>query len=469
MKRRIRSTLLFVSLAASLGGCSDDPPADAEIVDSVSLSVVTECPYLDPASVPPLPTPVKFDHELVIRDLSVVEDPCRTTWAPKVACDPNAVGIWTFGFLMSRMAGSQTPSAFVARWLSTFETPQMVNGSAIPARTGIRQQLIDPWLKTSGCPAGAPLVGVGSCALDLKKAPFRLLAIVNRIDLAGTNFGATEPGEGRFVFGAVNPATGAPHSATVILEYKLPSFRDALDWALVWHELSEHPIGSPEYLDALSIITDEFTMRFAEPGNPNQGSSIGQVRTNEIQYGPGWKLREYTLQDAGLGPDQFRLLPTTTKQTPRDNLNGSAQLDAWLVNNQQAILDLSHQVPNNLLAGETTASFAWKNGGSAGPIAPMTRHLFGFSTCNGCHSQETGASFLHIGPRAAGQMASLSGFLGASAAPGQTPGRPASFHTFKDPVSGTNLHNNEPWRRVCEATRILNGDPDPWTNGSGAH
>jgi hypothetical protein len=45
------------------------------------------------------------------------------------------------------------------------------------------------------------------------------------------------------------------------------------------------------------------------------GSAIAQVRTNEIVFGPDWKLRESTLQQVGLGPNAALLLPDTTKQT----------------------------------------------------------------------------------------------------------------------------------------------------------
>lgn len=468
--------LLSAALVVPFVGCtamSVDGPASGgpENVESVSQGLITDCDYLDPARAAPLPVPVDIGKELIIRDLKVVEDPCRTRWVGGTSCPSQSVGAWTFGYLMSRMAGSTPPSQFVGEWLHTFEVPETVNPAFPPlaARPQIRSQLIDPWLVQSGCAAGAPLVGAGACALDLKKAPFRLLAIVNRVDLAGPGFGITAPGEARFVFGAFSPTTGAPQSATVILEYKLPSFRDALDWELSWHALSSLTLGSATYIKKLDTLTDEVTMRFAEAGAPNNGSSIGQVRVNEIQYGPDWRLREYTLQDTGLGNDRFQLLPDTTKQTPHDSLNNSAALDAWMVANEPAILTLSHELPASLMGGESTVNFTWANGGSAGPVNPDTRHLFALSTCNGCHSSETGTGFLHIAPRAAGQVASLSGFLGVSAAAGASPGLPATSHTVFDPVSGAARRYNEPWRRVCEATRILHGDPDPFTNGAGEH
>ena len=60
------------------------------------------------------------DRELLIRDLSVVEDCQRTTWGPcPIGTKVNAA--WTFGRLMEGLAGTTDPatlSNFVLRWLS---------------------------------------------------------------------------------------------------------------------------------------------------------------------------------------------------------------------------------------------------------------------------------------------------------------------------------------------------------------
>jgi hypothetical protein len=50
------------------------------------------------------------------------------------------------------------------------------------------------------------------------------------------------------------------------------------------------------------------------------------------------------------------------------------------------------------------------------------RQLFSLNTCNGCHGQETGTTFLHIALRFPGQVTQLSGFLTGISVP--------------DPVSG---------------------------------
>ena len=126
--------------------------------------------------------------QLMITDLRVVEDPIRT--------NPNAGAraTWAFKYLMENMAGENDPAEFTLRWLKHWEEDQVVNGQVSTARAAIREKVIEPWLEASG--------GV---RLDLRLAPFKLLAIVNRLDLRMHNEDSvTTGGEGRFVFGVLN-------------------------------------------------------------------------------------------------------------------------------------------------------------------------------------------------------------------------------------------------------------------------
>lgn len=127
-------------------------------------------------------------RELMITDLSVIEDPIRT--------DPanGEEAVWTFKYLMENMAGENDPAEFTLKWLEHWEKDQSVNGQVSPARPDIRPMIIDPWLAASG-----------GETLDLSLAPFQLLAIVNRIDLrVHDEESVTTDGEGRFVFGVLN-------------------------------------------------------------------------------------------------------------------------------------------------------------------------------------------------------------------------------------------------------------------------
>ena len=451
--------------------CDPDPQHETPETARRSSAIVTDCDYLNPALHPPLPTPVDYGHELMITDLSVVEDPCRTTYSPTVPCATGTVGVWTFNELMFRMKGTRPLHPFVQEWLHTFEITTFVNGFPVPPLPNARPAFIDPWLVASGCRPGAPLIGPRACKLDMKNAPFRLLAIVNRNDLSGPGMGMPDMGEGRFVFGLVNALSGAPLQSTVIFEFKLPPPRDAHQWAVEWNQLSSMPLGSVPYRDHLQHVTDEFTLPGLMPGAPNLDSPIGQVRTNDLEMGTVWDLREFTLQDIGLGINQYGLLNHEMHQTPDDTWNFDPALDAYMVADEPAILNVSHTVPNMMLGGHSTATFVWNNGGTAGGFDPMARHLFGFATCNGCHLDETATPFTHVSPRPAGAPAPLSGFMSAPTTPmGGPNGLPSGFFSVPDPTGAIGpFQYNEPWRRMCEASRILHGDPTPYTKANGAH
>ncbi|WP_437506373.1 hypothetical protein [Sorangium sp. So ce1099] len=495
-----RTSILCALAGLAIGACTVDTgtsgSGDDGPLGEAAQSLVTDCDYLNPALWPPLPLPVDFDRELLIRDVAVVDDVCRTTWSG--SCPSGGTpAAWTFGMLMRQMAGTTPAHEFVAEWLHAWEVPNVVNGFTVPARPGIRPTLIDPWLIASGCAPGASIVGPGACPLDITQAPFRLLAILNRADLEDPfplHGGPPSPGEVRFVFGIVDLPSGSPLPATVILEYRLPSQRGGaaattFDWASAFHKLSDPslgPIGSPPYLAYLESLLTDITSPWAEPGALNNESAIAQVRTNEIIFGPDWKLRESTLQQVGLGPNAALLVPDTTKQTPDDTLNASGALDGYLDANAlwtgspNLINFTQTSVPAPLLGGESTSPPPPPGPGPfwdhtpATPLQPIERHHFALATCNGCHSPtELATPFTHIDPRPPGAPAGLSPFLSSPPIPAGGPvGLPApgTELTVPDPAgTGAMFSYHEPWRRVCETTRILNGVTAPFTRANGAH
>ncbi|AGC46982.1 hypothetical protein MYSTI_05706 [Myxococcus stipitatus DSM 14675] len=324
---------------------------------------------------------VDVPSELMITDLSVVEDPLRTT----------GDGVWTFGHLMREMNGGQDPSDLVRDWLSTWMSDQFIGMTDVPARPTMGGMVLQPWA-TPGLP------------LDFNVAPFRLLAIVNRMDLRKEGEFA---GEGRFVFGVTDPG-GNPLPFTVILEYILPggSSAEFQRWARDWHELGRIGVGNPGYNETLEALTDRFTKSFVARG-AYLGSAIHQVRTNENALDPLWELREFHLGPEGLAPAHVAL-------TPNLFLNSSRILTDYINQNMASVLSETHTVPElfenqTLLAGSALTPF---NFGWAVPaVSTEARHKFSVNTCNGCHSGETNTFFLHVTPRAEGQPAALSPFL----------------------------------------------------------
>ncbi|HYO74397.1 MAG TPA: hypothetical protein VEU33_50815, partial [Archangium sp.] len=179
MKASWSKTLL--SMSAGLGvlaGCGGEsaPVAgkDPSDVGTLGQKVLPACPFTTPV--------INMDKELLVRDLSVVNDPCRTQFNGTGCASASSRGKWSFGYLMSQIAGGKDAagtSEFVLNWLGTWQANQVVNCHQVAARGGITTRLINTWKTKSGC------LTTGPCTLDFNQAPFRLLAIVNRIDLSG--------------------------------------------------------------------------------------------------------------------------------------------------------------------------------------------------------------------------------------------------------------------------------------------
>ncbi|XYH99346.1 LamG-like jellyroll fold domain-containing protein [Sorangium sp. So ce1128] len=378
---------------------------------------------------------VRTGREIFVKHLSVVEDPIRTTFNGPVG-DPRT-GAWTFARLMEDMAPTPADApAMVEQLFSTWLTDQVVNGFTVPARPTIQQVVFDEWPRS---PDGS---------LDLRQAPLMLLGIVNRIDVR--NLADGHAGEGRFVFGVFSQ--GFAQQFTLILEYKLPASTEAdvLDWANAWHALGSLPFPSEQYNAALQEITTRFAGRNAAPGRPN-GSSLGQLRTNEIALAGTWELREFVLSaDTGL------LRPETVKLTPDLGFDGTPTLAAFVNQNAAAIIAEQHTVPdafqgNPFLGGSSINNLtAWT---APGILDNEARHKFSLNTCNGCHgAAETGTPFLHVNVRAPGTEGTLSGFM--------------TGIDIADPVSGEVRNLNDLARRnldlkalVCEPAAAFASPP----------
>ncbi|HTS10625.1 MAG TPA: hypothetical protein VMH00_00775 [Candidatus Limnocylindrales bacterium] len=351
-----------------------------------------------------VPITVDPSRELMITDLSVVEDPTRTFDPCTGAGSP--MGAWTFGKLMTDMAnGTVDPAKMVEDWLKLWTADQTVNSFVVPNRsTGINNLLLSTWKRT------------GSGELDLSQAPMRLLAIVNRIDLRQNVFyGGGSAGEGRFVFGVLDPNTcSSLPQFTVILEYGVPKSGCAAihAWAQQWHALGSIVLGTPAFNTALQNITDVFAGPNANPAKPN-GSALDQLRTDEVALAFPWELREFHLDASTHEFDE-----ATVKQTPAPSFNGGSTLTNYINANQSAILAGTFVVPDDFPGTSPFLGANAPNGpptvfwnGTPAAASNDARQQFSVNTCNGCHGGETQTPFLQIHPRAAGTVAQLSLFL----------------------------------------------------------
>jgi hypothetical protein len=358
------------------------------------------------------------EKELFVTDVSVVDDCVRTTWGPCLVGSPPpppaTQGAWTFGTRMASLAGTTNAAAlstFTLNWLHTWSTTQTINSDVVPARTSIQTLVINPWLTASG-----------GTTLDMTKAPFRLLAIVARLDLrenAGYS-GGTSAGEGRFIYNVLD-GSGNPTSFMVIFEYGL----DAADcvavqnWADDWHGLGGHTFG-PDYNAALQTVTDRFATIGASPGKPN-GSAINQVRSDEIALSFPWELREFKLATTTTTSGPLPLLLATVAQTPARHLQATTAVSTYVNANAAAINANTNVVPL-IWSGSPFRGGAAPNQQDLGwdgptPICttitdPNARFNFSLNTCNGCHGKEARTTgFTQISTRTPGHASTLAPFL----------------------------------------------------------
>lgn len=360
--------------------------------------------------------------ELFITDVSVVDDCYRTTWngtCSGTEASPATRGAWTFGRVMEGVFGTNDPKKLsnrVRQWLNTWTEEQTVNGQTVQARRAMRDLVLRPWERASG--------GNGN-KLDMKKAPFRLLAHVVRTDIGEPIFleNLQLAGELRLIYGVLDEH-GNPAPFTIILEYVIVAHtcQEILDYAHAFHTLSSYEFG-PEYNAALQEITDRIISRGASPGRLN-GSSLGALRTNENFLGSPWEMRSFRLErdDAEPGTKNAKLVPHFNELTPAASYQNMPALADFINLHAQDILDGNLLYPTHFQGQPFLAGVVHNNQdlGWDGPppacssIVPpprLLRFLFSGFTCQGCHGKDTGTNFVHVTPRLTGQPSSLSGLL----------------------------------------------------------
>jgi len=347
----------------------------------------------------PDPDPMA-SHALMINDLSVVDDLGRTS----DMCDPSSnaptgvLPVWSFGRLMSDISGNLSADAsekFVRDWLVLWtQQTSVINGDSVAARTAVITEILNVWPKLS------------NGRLNLRLAPFKLLAIVYRPDLT-TN----SAGEGRFVFGLLGRNSSGDcisRRMTVILEYNLPltssdRCQSIKDWALRFNDLISINFGQ-NFNSSLENVTDDFASPGRGVGRAN-GSSLAQIRTGEDVLGTPWQMREFRLTGSAISG--VPLSPVTVKLNPADSMNNTITLGNFLNT-------IPFVFPPNGMKAEIPTNFVWNapNLDSNNLVSSEARREMAIKTCNGCHSMnETGTGFVHLKPRIRGEISSISGFL----------------------------------------------------------
>ncbi len=298
------------------------------------------------------------EKELLVTALDVVSAP-----------EASYPGVWSFGHLMDQAFGVDKSRQAVASWLDAWSKGTKTaaeGGIAVPGREELESRLIAPWKERDGYRPGT-----GEPWLpDFSHAPFRLLAIVNRLDLGkpadffslppGTN-GQTAPasyysgipginsdaGEARLVFALVGPDGTSPEGGmTIIFEYGLDATRRerTYDWAMAWHRLGSHAAFDADYRSDLVQLTRLFTDRRpkAEPTTtpPAERKTEVMERLAADAAGDSFQLLRVRINDGACGKlREFRefnlsreaLVPAPLAGSPDESFftKGSPQ-NRWL-------------------------------------------------------------------------------------------------------------------------------------------
>jgi hypothetical protein len=284
-------------------------------------------------------------------------------------------------------AASDTPS-------SEPSVPSDDDAASEPTETGV---YADP------TPGEAPSEPVPSEPLpSWAYSPFRLIAIVNRVDLAGEPCQGNA-GELRYVYTAVDPATSRALDLTLIIEVPYPTTRSAAEWARAWRDLAALPSGEP-YAEGLADLTREIQRE----GDPLRV----RLRTNEVAFADpaarAWEMREFNVQIRS-GALELSMVPL--EFTPRADAD-PAVLSDYVLDHADEIEASGVSLPEALRAGAAqidAPDFSWPVLG----VSERLRRAFSLQTCNGCHGGDTASlPFRHIGPGSSSTApAALSRFL----------------------------------------------------------
>jgi hypothetical protein len=389
--------------------------------------------------------PVIPERSLLIRDLAVVEDAARARNPCAAPVAGETPGAWSFAHVMTELAVASglSPAAFTEAWLNHFATAQEIRDSSgsvtLDAVSGVsaanlQSQVIGPWRARSG-----------GGLLNLNLAPFRLLAIGYRPDLADGQYGSANEerhgaGEVHLVFGllsvvdqngdgdALDPGeTCSAADMSVAFEYRPPpvSCSGIKSYANQWATLTNLTPGSAAYNTQLAALTEGVVT--AGSGGPGL-TALLRVRTNEQALTGVFQLREFQL-----GGDS-RLKQVTLRNNPRQHqststvvpiltptpysLNGSNLLRDEMLAHLGTINCTGYVFPEFVqgqpfLSGGADYALGsyWDHPDLTTVQQKTGRFKVSLNTCSGCHSGETATNFFHIRPSSPGTTAALSPFL----------------------------------------------------------
>ena len=329
---------------------------------------------------------------LLINSKEIVNDEARTRFIP----GDSTKGAWSFVGLMAQIAPAGADlEEFIVSWLNNWSAVKQLNGFSVTPRDVSR--ILNDW----------PRDNAGK--LDLSQAPFRLLAISNRIDMRSSVAADKRAGILNFVFGLYDQKPGStyglPLKFNVSFEFEMRTeVHSLIDWTLLWYKLGQANSSSLTYNSSLESITRDATYRNAKITKIVQSPFVN-IRTEDFQFGNNGEFREFSLNLEG------RLAQSPLKQTPDVSFNTDRKLELvqWINDNLSTVGSNKFEVKKEFLAGSSTVpASSWL---SDADLSPVARSNFAMATCTGCHQSETRNSGIHVANRKADESSQISPFL----------------------------------------------------------
>jgi len=309
-----------------------------------------------------------------------------------------------------------------SRWCANADLgfPAIFSAAVKGLGLGSPDDAVHAWYRSLALEGHAAALLSPWAGASVADAPFHSLAIVNRMDFAQWTGKHWKDAELRFVYGR-KPVAGVAPELTLILEFVLPD----MDWAAFrdlaakWEQLGQVADGG--FAKALQDTLN--ASRFAQAG-------LVRIRTNHTVAGPWqfgeWHLTSRTTVRAGQ-PLERALLADQIEP----KYMGAAPGTLWYWTYMQLWPDIGglpgprriHIAPKFLET--TTPAYSARRQTLGDHSLTMatppkycateaTRNTLALQRCTGCHSTETGTSFVHISNRLTGQSSTLSGFLKGS-------------------------------------------------------
>ena len=230
----------------------------------------------------------------------------------------------------------------------------------------------------------------------LSSAPFRTLAVVNRVDVGALPDARSAAGEGRVVLGFAAPTDASAEEVglTLIFEFALAGRR--AEWAERWHALGSVP--EEQFGTALGNLVERFVLA---PPLTDGARALSQVRASLIVDGVASELREFAPDEHG------ELVVRELRNTPRPELDGTSELANVVTAQAGAVRTGTHTLPFSMRGtSQTHGAHDWTLPG----IDTETRKAFDEGTCAGCHAKSGMDGGFHVSPFGEGRSR-LSRFL----------------------------------------------------------